>query len=66
MGSQSHWPVTRAVADTPGDLGVSIEARVISAHRTPDRLFAFAKSAWAQGFKVIVAGARGVRLIFPA
>ncbi len=52
----------RAAAD---DLGVSFEMRVISAHRTPVRFFAFAKSARAQGFKVIVAGA-GVRLIFPA
>ncbi len=59
MGSQSDWPVMRAAADVLGDLGVSFEVRVISAHRTPDRLFAFAKSARAQGFKVIVAGAGG-------
>ncbi len=59
MGSQSDWPVMRAAASVLDELGVGYEARVISAHRTPDRLYAFAKSARAMGFKVIVAGAGG-------
>jgi 5-(carboxyamino)imidazole ribonucleotide mutase len=59
MGSQSDWPVMRAAASVLAELGVGYEARVISAHRTPDRLYAFAKSARAMGFKVIVAGAGG-------
>lgn len=59
MGSQSDWPVMRAAASVLGELGVAYEARVISAHRTPDRLFAFARSARDAGFKVIVAGAGG-------
>ncbi len=45
MGSQSDWPVMRAAAAVLDELGVAYEARVISAHRTPDRLYAFAKSA---------------------
>ncbi len=59
MGSQSDWPVMRAAAAILDELGVAYEARVISAHRTPDRLYAFAKSAKASGVKVIVAGAGG-------
>lgn len=59
MGSQSDWPVMRAAAAVLDELGVPYEARVISAHRTPDRLYAFAKSAKSSGFKVIVAGAGG-------
>ncbi len=59
MGSQSDWPVMRAAAAILDELGVAYEARVISAHRTPDRLYAFAKSARDSGFKVIVAGAGG-------
>ncbi|WP_127076965.1 5-(carboxyamino)imidazole ribonucleotide mutase [Rhodomicrobium lacus] len=59
MGSQSDWPVMRAAAAVLDELGVSYEARVISAHRTPDRLYSFAKSARTEGFKVIVAGAGG-------
>lgn len=59
MGSQSDWPVMRAAAAVLDELGVSYEARVISAHRTPDRLYAFAKSARDAGFKVIIAGAGG-------
>jgi 5-(carboxyamino)imidazole ribonucleotide mutase len=59
MGSQSDWPVMRAAAAVLDELGVAYEARVISAHRTPDRLYAFSKSARAAGFKVIVAGAGG-------
>ncbi len=59
MGSQSDWPVMRAAALVLDELGVAYDARVISAHRTPDRLYAFAKSAKDAGFKVIVAGAGG-------
>jgi 5-(carboxyamino)imidazole ribonucleotide mutase len=59
MGSQSDWPVMRAAAQVLDELGVAYDARVISAHRTPDRLYAFAKSAKDAGFKVIVAGAGG-------
>ncbi len=59
MGSQSDWPVMRAAAAVLNELGIPYEARVISAHRTPDRLYAFAKSARDTGFKVIIAGAGG-------
>ncbi|MBI4723664.1 MAG: 5-(carboxyamino)imidazole ribonucleotide mutase [Rhodomicrobium sp.] len=59
MGSQSDWPVMRAAAAVLDELGVAYEARVISAHRTPHRLYAFAKSARSAGVKVIVAGAGG-------
>src|SRR5208337_1628132 len=59
MGSQSDWPIMRAAAAVLDELGVAYEARVISAHRTPERLYAFAKSARDAGFKVIVAGAGG-------
>ena len=59
MGSQSDWPVMRAAAQVLDELGVAYDARVISAHRTPDRLYTFAKSAKDAGFKVIVAGAGG-------
>jgi 5-(carboxyamino)imidazole ribonucleotide mutase len=59
MGSQSDWPIMRAAAAVLDELGVAYEARVVSAHRTPDRLYAFAKSAKDVGFKVIVAGAGG-------
>jgi len=59
MGSQSDWDTMRHAADTLAELGVACEARIISAHRTPERLYAFAKGAEAQGFKVIIAGAGG-------
>jgi 5-(carboxyamino)imidazole ribonucleotide mutase len=59
MGSQSDWTVMRRAAETLEALGVAFDARIVSAHRTPDRLVAFAKSAKAEGFKVIVAGAGG-------
>jgi 5-(carboxyamino)imidazole ribonucleotide mutase len=59
MGSQSDWPVMRAAAAVLDELGVAYEARVISAHRTPDRLYAFARGARGAGVKVIVAGAGG-------
>lgn len=59
MGSQSDWPTMRAAAAVLDELGVAHEARIVSAHRTPDRLAAFAKGAAAEGFSVIVAGAGG-------
>ncbi len=59
MGSRSDWPVMSQVAETLDKLGVRYEARIISAHRTPDRLFAYAKGAKARGLKVIIAGAGG-------
>ena len=59
MGSQSDWPTMRRAADALDKLGVAYEARIVSAHRTPDRLTAFAKGAADEGFKVIVAGAGG-------
>ena len=59
MGSQSDWATMRHAAETLTELGVSHEARIVSAHRTPDRLYDFARGAKAAGFKVIVAGAGG-------
>jgi 5-(carboxyamino)imidazole ribonucleotide mutase len=59
MGSRSDWPTMRATADALEGLGVAYEAKVISCHRTPDRLYAFAKGAKDAGFKVIIAGAAG-------
>jgi len=59
MGSQSDWPTMRRAAEALDKLGIAHEARIVSAHRTPDRLAAFAKGAAAEGFKVIVAGAGG-------
>lgn len=59
MGSQSDWATLRHAAETLEALGVGYEARIVSAHRTPDRLYDFAKSARAEGFKVIIAGAGG-------
>ncbi|MDB5440229.1 MAG: phosphoribosylaminoimidazole carboxylase, catalytic subunit [Caulobacteraceae bacterium] len=59
MGSRSDWPTLKGAADSLDALGVSYEAKVVSAHRTPERLFAFAKGAKAAGFKVIIAGAGG-------
>jgi 5-(carboxyamino)imidazole ribonucleotide mutase len=59
MGSQSDWPVMKHAADMLEQLGVAFEAKVVSAHRTPERLYAFAKGARAAGFKVIIAGAGG-------
>jgi len=59
MGSQSDWPTMKNAADTLDSLGVSYEARIVSAHRTPDRMTDFAKSARHEGFKVIIAGAGG-------
>jgi 5-(carboxyamino)imidazole ribonucleotide mutase len=59
MGSRSDWATMRHAAETLAALGVAHEARIVSAHRTPERLFAFAKGAREAGFKVIVAGAGG-------
>jgi 5-(carboxyamino)imidazole ribonucleotide mutase len=59
MGSQSDWETMRHAADTLTELGVACDTRIVSAHRTPDRLYAFAKGARADGFKVIIAGAGG-------
>ena len=59
MGSRSDWPTMKAAADALTSLGVAFEAKVISAHRTPERLFDFAKGAQDAGFKVIIAGAGG-------
>jgi len=59
MGSQSDWRTLRAAAQILEDLGVPHEARIVSAHRTPDRLYAYAKSAADRGLKVIIAGAGG-------
>ncbi|WP_119309545.1 5-(carboxyamino)imidazole ribonucleotide mutase [Cohaesibacter haloalkalitolerans] len=59
MGSQSDWSTMKNAADILDTLGVGYEARIISAHRTPDRMADFAKSARANGFKVIIAGAGG-------
>jgi 5-(carboxyamino)imidazole ribonucleotide mutase len=59
MGSQSDWATMRKAAECLDELEVGYEARIVSAHRTPERLFAFAKGAAAEGFKVIVAGAGG-------
>ncbi|MBA4221030.1 5-(carboxyamino)imidazole ribonucleotide mutase [Bosea vestrisii] len=59
MGSQSDWATMRHAAETLGELGIAFDARIVSAHRTPDRMVAFAKGAKAEGFKVIIAGAGG-------
>ncbi|HBQ33866.1 MAG TPA: 5-(carboxyamino)imidazole ribonucleotide mutase [Ochrobactrum anthropi] len=59
MGSQSDWETMRHAADTLEALGISFDAQIVSAHRTPDRLVAFAKGAKAEGFKVVIAGAGG-------
>jgi len=59
MGSQSDWQVMKNTADTLQALAISHEARIVSAHRTPDRLYEFARGAKAEGFKIIIAGAGG-------
>ena len=59
MGSQSDWPTMQCAAEVLDELGVAYEARIVSAHRTPDRMYQFGKSAAADGFQVIVAGAGG-------
>lgn len=59
MGSQSDWPTMREAASVLDDLGVSYETRIVSAHRTPDRLWEYGKSAVDRGLQVIIAGAGG-------
>ena len=59
MGSQSDWGTMRHTAETLTALGVACEKHIVSAHRTPDRLYAFARGARAAGFKIIIAGAGG-------
>jgi 5-(carboxyamino)imidazole ribonucleotide mutase len=59
MGSQSDWPTLKAAANMLADLGVPYEAKIVSAHRTPDRLAHYAKSAKGRGLQVIIAGAGG-------
>ncbi|NVJ99749.1 MAG: 5-(carboxyamino)imidazole ribonucleotide mutase [Alphaproteobacteria bacterium] len=59
MGSQSDWPTMKHAADILDELGVSYEAKIVSAHRTPDRLYDYAKSAKGRGIKCIIAGAGG-------
>jgi 5-(carboxyamino)imidazole ribonucleotide mutase len=59
MGSQSDWPTMRHAAETLEALGIGFDRRIVSAHRTPERLYEFARSARDTGFKVIIAGAGG-------
>src|SRR6201999_2540429 len=59
MGSQSDWTTMRHAARMLDTLGIGYEALIISAHRTPERLYDFARSAKAQGFKLVIAGAGG-------
>ncbi len=59
MGSQSDWDTMRHAAEMLTTLGVASEQHIVSAHRTPDRLFAFSKAAKAAGFQIIIAGAGG-------
>ena len=59
MGSQSDWETMKHAADTLDELGITADIRIISAHRTPDRMADFAKGARKAGFKVIIAGAGG-------
>ena len=59
MGSQSDWATMRKAADILATLGVAYIAKIVSAHRTPDRLYTFATTAAEKGFKVIIAGAGG-------
>ncbi|MEM0935834.1 MAG: 5-(carboxyamino)imidazole ribonucleotide mutase [Pseudomonadota bacterium] len=59
MGSQSDWPTLREAATLLDELGVPFEARIVSAHRTPDRLWSYGSEAAARGLKAIIAGAGG-------
>jgi len=59
MGSDSDWPVMKLAAQMLDDFGVAYQAKVVSAHRTPDLMFSFAENAAAHGFQVIIAGAGG-------
>ena len=59
MGSMSDWPTMKHAADVLAELQIAYEAKVVSAHRTPDRLYEYAKNAKGRGLKVIIAGAGG-------
>jgi 5-(carboxyamino)imidazole ribonucleotide mutase len=59
MGSQSDWPTMKLAADILDELGVAYETKIVSAHRTPDRLWAYGKTAVERGLQVIIAGAGG-------
>jgi 5-(carboxyamino)imidazole ribonucleotide mutase len=59
MGSQSDWPTMKHAADILDELGLAYETRIVSAHRTPDRLWAYGREAAGRGLKVIIAGAGG-------
>lgn len=59
MGSQSDWPHMRHTADTLEELGIGFDALIVSAHRTPDRMVAFARTARSRGYRTIIAGAGG-------
>ncbi|PZQ47934.1 MAG: 5-(carboxyamino)imidazole ribonucleotide mutase [Rhodovulum sulfidophilum] len=59
MGSQSDWETMRGAAEVLSTLGVAHEVRIVSAHRTPDRLFAYAEAAAGRGLRVVIAGAGG-------
>ena len=59
MGSQSDWPTMQGAADILDELGVAYETKIVSAHRTPDRLWSYGKEAADKGLKVIIAGAGG-------
>jgi 5-(carboxyamino)imidazole ribonucleotide mutase len=59
MGSQSDWATMRHATETLAELGIPYDERIVSAHRTPDRLVAFAKGAKDAGLKVVIAGAGG-------
>lgn len=59
MGSQSDWPTMKCAADVLEELGVATDVQIVSAHRTPDRMYDFAKGAEAANFQVIIAGAGG-------
>jgi 5-(carboxyamino)imidazole ribonucleotide mutase len=59
MGSQSDWPTMKAAADMLDELGIPYETKIVSAHRTPDRLWDYGKTAVSRGLKVIIAGAGG-------
>ena len=59
MGSRSDWPTMSKAAEILAELGIPFETKVVSAHRTPDRLVAYAKSARSRGLKIVIAGAGG-------
>lgn len=59
MGSQSDWPTMKRAAEVLGELGVDSDVRIVSAHRTPERMYEFGRSAHDQGIEVIIAGAGG-------